>query len=84
MAKKSVKELEKEINKKEVLSNAEKESRYKKRKLLLTLIMIFGLTTIVLAVLSLTIKISPIFALISFLIESILSKYREKLAFKDN
>ena len=65
------------------LSNEEKESRYKKRKILLALIVIFGISTIVLSVLSIIFKISPVFALISFVIEAILSKYREKLAFRD-
>ena len=65
------------------LSNDEKALRYKKRKVLLYLIIVFGLATIVLSVLSIIIKISPVFALISFVIEAVLSKYREKLAFKE-
>ena len=66
------------------LSNDEIASRYKKRKILYWLILVFGLATIVLAVLSLVIKISPIFAIISFIIEAILSKCREKIEIKEN
>ena len=62
--------------------NDQKIENYTKRKILLSLIVIFGLATIVLAVLSITIKISPIFALITFVIEAILSKYRDKLSIK--
>ena len=67
----------------EKLSNDEKAARYQKRKILLVFIGIFGLSTIVLSVLSLVINLSPIFAIISFLIEAILSKKRDKLRFKD-
>ena len=65
------------------LSNDEKAARYQKRKILFWLIIIFGLATIVLSVLSLVIKISPIFPIISFVIEAILSKVRDKLNFKE-
>ena len=67
----------------EKLSNDEKAARYQKRKILLVFIGIFGLSTIVLSVLSLVINLSPILARISFLIEAILSKKRDKLRFKD-
>ena len=65
------------------LSNDEKTSRYKKRKILLALMVIFWIATLVLAILSMVIHISPVFAIIAYLIEAILSKYREKLSFRD-
>lgn len=61
------------------LTNNEKIKRIKQRKILKAFILIFGLSTIILAILSLTINLNPIFAIISFIIEFILSKYREKL-----
>ena len=81
MAKKT--EIKDKIELKDKLSNDEKSDRYKKRKILFYLIIVFGFTTIILSVASLVIKISPIFAVISFVIETILSKYRDKLRFKD-
>lgn len=61
------------------LSNDEKISRIKKRKILKGFIIFFGLLTIVLAVLSLINKITPIPALVSFVVEAILSSIRNKL-----
>lgn len=59
--------------------NEEKIKRVKTRKVLKGFIIFFGFVTLVLAIHSLVTKTSPIYALISFLIEFILSKYREKL-----
>lgn len=53
--------------------------KVKQRKILKGFIIFFGLLTIVLAIFSLITKISPIFALLSFIVEVILSKYRDKL-----
>lgn len=64
-------------------TNDEKVERFSKRKILLWLIVIFGLATVVLSVLSLVLKISPVFAVITFVIEAILSKNRTKLSFKE-
>lgn len=61
------------------LSNDEKINRIKKRKILKVFILIFGLSTIVLALFSLFNNLNPIFAIISFIIEYIISKYRDKL-----
>jgi len=61
------------------ITNDEKLKRVKQRKVLKYFIIFFGLITVILAIFSLITKISPIYALISFIIEVILSKYREKL-----
>lgn len=61
------------------ITNDLKIKRVKQRKVLKYFIIFFGLITLILAVCSLVINISPIYALISFIIEMILSKYREKL-----
>lgn len=61
------------------ITNDEKIKRVKTRKILKYFIIFFGFLTLILAIHSLITKASPIFALISFIIEVILSKYREKL-----
>ena len=61
------------------MTNDEKLERIKKRKILLVFIVIFGIATVTLALLSILIKLTPIPAIITFLIEAILSKYRDKL-----
>ena len=63
------------------MTNSEKEKIYKKRKVLRILIIVFGLATLVLSIWSLVDKVTPIPALICFLVEAILSKYREKLVY---
>ena len=68
----------KKINNKKI-SNDEKIKRVKIRKILKVFIIVFGLLTVLLAILSLIYKISPIFALITFIVEAILSNYRNKL-----
>lgn len=62
-----------------MISNDEKVKRVKQRKILRILIIIFGLATLVLALFSLFNKISPIYAIITFVIEAGLSQYRNKL-----
>lgn len=64
------------------MTNDEKVNNMKKRRILFYLIIFFGLATLVLAILSLVIKFTPIPAIITFLIEALLTKYREKLAIK--
>ena len=64
-------------------TNEEKYNNYKRRKILRILIMILLVTTIVLAVLSLVIKISIIYPIITLFISHILTKYRNSLSFKD-
>lgn len=59
--------------------NSEKIKRVKQRKILKHFIIFFGFLTLVLAIHSLVSKTTPVFALISFIIEAFLSKYREKL-----
>lgn len=64
------------------MTNQEKEKAYKKRQILRILIIIFGLATLVLSIWSLVDKITPIPALICFLIEAILSKCRDNIKLK--
>ena len=65
------------------MTNSDKEKVYIKRKILRILIIVFGLATLVLSIWSLVDKVTPIPALICFLIEAILSKYREKLSYNE-
>ena len=64
------------------MTNDEKVKIMKKRRILYYLIIFFGILTLVLAVFSLIDKFTPIPAIITFLIEAILTKKREKLSFK--
>ena len=64
------------------MTNDEKIKIMKKRRILYYLIIFFGLATLVLAVLSLVEKFTPIPAIITFLIEALLTKSREKLSVK--
>ena len=59
--------------------NDEKIKRVRNRKILKGFIIFFGLLTLVLAIHSLVTKFTPLPAIISFLIEAILSHYRNKL-----
>ena len=59
--------------------NDEKIKRVKQRKILMVFIIFFGLATLVLAIHSLVTGFTPILAIISFLIEALLSRYRNKL-----
>ncbi len=64
---------------KERLTNDEKIKRVKQRKILKGFIIFFGLLTLGLAIYSLVTKFTPIPAIVSFIIEVFLSKYRDKL-----
>ena len=59
--------------------NDEKIKRVKQRKILKVFIIFFGLATLALAIHSLVNGFTPILAIISFLIEALLSRYRNKL-----
>ena len=59
--------------------NDEKIKRVKQRKILKVFIIFFGLATLVLAIHSLVTEFAPILAIIPFLIEALLSRYRNKL-----
>ncbi len=64
---------------KEKLTNDEKIKRVKQRKILKGFIIFFGLLTLVLAIYSLVTKFTPIPAIVSLVVEAILSKYRDQL-----
>ena len=64
------------------MTNDEKDKAYKKRQVLRALIIVFGLATLVLSIWSLVDKVTPIPALICFIIEAILSKYRDSIKIK--
>ncbi len=64
------------------MTNDEKIKIMKKRRILYYLIIFFGILTLVLALFSLIDKFTPLPAIITFLIEAILTKYREKLSLK--
>lgn len=70
-------------NSKLKLDNDVKIKRVKQRKILKVFIIIFGFLTLLLAIHSLVTKFTPIFAIISFLMEAILSNIRNKLDFKE-
>lgn len=61
------------------ISNDEKLKRVKQRKILKVFIIVFGLLTLVLSIYSLVANFTPLPAIVSFLIEAILSNYRNKL-----
>lgn len=69
---------------KKVLTNDENLENYKKRKVLRWAIIVFGIITITLAMLSLTIKLGVGYALIAFIIMTVLTKIRESIPLKDN
>ncbi|MCI8588700.1 MAG: hypothetical protein HFG40_03515 [Bacilli bacterium] len=60
------------------LSNEEKYKYAKYRVFCWYMIVFTGILTIVLAILSLTIQLSPVFAIISFILETIFTKLKEK------
>lgn len=64
------------------ISNDELLKRVKKRKIIKSFIIVFGLLTIGLSVYSLVTKFSPIPALITFIIEVVLTNYRNKIDIK--
>lgn len=65
------------------MTNEEKIKRLKIRKILLVLIIIFGLLTLGLSIYSLITKFTFVPALISFIVEYILSKVRDKYKLKE-
>lgn len=64
------------------INNDEKFKIYKTRKLLRISIIIFTLLTIVFSLLTLIVKLNPIPAVICFIIEVIMTKYRDKIDYK--
>lgn len=71
-------------NKKEgkVITNDEKLSRLKQRKILWYGIILFGFLTILLSIFSLFQQLSPLYALICFIVEVILTKWRNSIEWK--
>ena len=61
------------------MTNEEKIKIMKRRRILYYLIIFFGVSTLVLAIISLVQKFTPLPAIVSFIIEAVLSKYRSKL-----
>ncbi len=59
--------------------NDEKLKRVKVRKILKGFIIFFGFLTLILAIHSLVTGFTPVFAILAFLIEAVLSHYRNKL-----
>ena len=57
---------------------------YKKRKILRIFIIIFGILTITLSILSLTIKLGAGYALLAFIAMSILTRIRNNTSLVDN
>ena len=64
------------------INNDEKFKIYKTRKLLRISIIIFTLLTFVFSLLTLIVKLNPIPAVICFIIEVIMTKYRDKIDYK--
>lgn len=64
------------------LTNDQNIKNLKKRKILRYFIIVFGMTTIILAILALTIKINFIYSLVAFIIMTILTKKRESIPIK--
>lgn len=61
------------------LTNDEKIKNVQKRKVLKVVVILLAILTIIFAVLTLWIDLNPIYSLIAFILEAIVSKYREKL-----
>lgn len=66
----------------EKLSNDQNIKNLKTRKMLRIWIIIFGILTIVLSILSLTVKLGFGYALVAFIIMSLLTKKRESIPIK--
>lgn len=66
----------------EKLTNDQNIKNLKKRKILRYLIIVFGVLTIGLSILALTIKLNFVFSLIAFVIMTLLTKYRESIPIK--
>lgn len=69
---------------KKKISNEEREKLLKRRVMLWYGIIVFGILTILLSILSLTIKLNPIYAIISFVLETLASYFRNKIKLEDN
>lgn len=69
---------------KKKISNKEREKLLKRRVMLWYGIIVFGILTILLSILSLTIKLNPIYAIISFVLETLASYFRNKIKLEDN
>ena len=67
-----------------MINNEEKYKNYKKRKILRIFIIIFGVLTLVLSVLSLTIGLGVGYALIAFVTMSILTRVRNNTLISEN
>lgn len=65
------------------MTNDEKLIRIKKRKILKLFIIIFALLTIILSCVSLFMNVTPVYAIVCFVIEAGLTKYRDSLIFKE-
>lgn len=65
------------------LNNEQKYNNYKKIVILKITIILLLICTVVLSILSLTIKLSIIYPLITFVTANVLKKYRSKLSFRD-
>lgn len=61
------------------LNNEEIYKKTKLSRILWYAIMLFGLSTIILAVCSLVFEISPIYCIITFILEAISTKWRSKI-----
>lgn len=61
------------------LTNDQNIKNLKKRKILRRFIILFGILTIVLAILSLTVKLGFGYSLVAFIIMTILTRQREKI-----
>ena len=66
------------------ISNEQNLKNYKKRKILWWLIIIFGVLTIILSFLSLLIKLGVGYALIAFIIMTLLNKKRNSIEYIPN
>lgn len=66
------------------INNDQNLKNYKKRKILWWLIIIFGVLTIVLSFLSLLIKLGVGYALIAFIIMTLLTKKRNSIEYIPN
>ena len=66
------------------LTNDQNIKNLKTRKILRILIIIFGLLTIILAFLSLTIKLGIGYSIVEFIITNILTRKREKIPINRN
>ncbi len=69
---------------KQSITNEEKYKRIKLRLVLWYLIIIFGLATITLSIFSLFMNLNPIYPLICFLIEALITRWRNSIDIDGN